>query len=118
MKKWWLILNILLGCWLNIAAQQFFNLTAQQVRIDSLLPVFSHSFHLGSSYADSLYTVDIEYPEFVEMTPNDVRRYLSISDDRRRKLIGDTLPELPRINTVMGIDRKSGRLDAWMVPIV
>ena len=118
MKKWWLILNILLGCWLNIAAQQFFNLTAQQVRIDSLLPVFSHSFHLGNSYADSLYTVDIEYPEFVEMTPNDVRRYLSISDDRRRKLIGDTLPELPRINTVMGIDRKSGRLDAWMVPIV
>ena len=40
---------------LTTQAQRFFNLTAEQVRIDSLLPVFTHHVALGQHYADSTY---------------------------------------------------------------
>lgn len=56
-------------------AQKFFNLTADEVRIDSVLPYFTHSMPLGGEWADSVYTVSIEYPEFLEMSDADVARY-------------------------------------------
>ena len=48
-------------------SQSFFNLTADEVRIDTLLPVFNYAYPLGPNYADSTYEVTIEYPEFVPM---------------------------------------------------
>ena len=60
-------------------AQEFFNLTAQEVRIDSLLPLFSHTFELGTDYADSVYTVSIDYPEFIDMSEADIARYQHIN---------------------------------------
>ena len=77
---------LLLAC-LCTSAQQFFNLTAEEVRVDTLLPRFTYSQELGSDYADSVYTVSIDYPEFIDMSPADVKRYHAIT--------GDTLPELP-----------------------
>lgn len=56
-------------------AQVYVNLTAQQVRIDSLLPVFSWQKSLGVIYADSIYDVCIDYPEFIDMSAEDIRRY-------------------------------------------
>ena len=56
-------------------AQGFVNLTARQVRIDSVLPVYTWQKALGAGYADSVYTVSIEYPEFVDMSADEVRRY-------------------------------------------
>ena len=45
---------------LTASAQRFFNLTADEVRIDSLLPMFTHKLPLGSNYADSTYTISIQ----------------------------------------------------------
>ena len=67
-------LTLLLLC-LQGKAQGFFNLTAQEVRIDSVLPTFTYQKSLGSHYADSIYTVSIEYPEFIEMSNADIERY-------------------------------------------
>ncbi len=91
-------------------AQVFFNLTAQQVKIDSLLPVFTWQKQLGSHYRDSIYTVSIEYPEFIDMRESDIRRYQQIS--------GQPLPELPVVNQSIGIARKQGVLDVSFVPLV
>ena len=63
-------------------AQRFFNLTADEVRIDTLLPVFNYAYPLGSHYADSTYTVTIEYPEFVPMSCEETERYKTISNEQ------------------------------------
>lgn len=95
---------------LCIGAQEFINLTARQVRIDSVLPVFTWQRQLGAHYADSVYTVSIEYPEFIEMTKADVRRYQAIS--------GEPLPALPVVTQTVGVARKQGVLDVSLVPLV
>ena len=59
----------------GVSAQTFYNLTAQQVRLGEQLPVFSCQQQLGPHFADSLYTVTIEYPEFIDMREADIRRY-------------------------------------------
>ena len=91
-------------------AQGFVNLTARQVRIDSVLPVYTWQKALGAGYADSVYTVSIEYPEFVDMSANEVRRYQEISDE--------PLPALPEISQTVGVARKQGMLDVSFVPLV
>ena len=62
------------------AQQRFFNLTAEEVRIDSVLPVFAHSFPLGDNYADSTYKVSIVYPEFIPMSDADLKKYQTITN--------------------------------------
>lgn len=91
-------------------AQGFFDLTAGQVKIDTLLPHFTYSHKIGYNYADSVYSVSIEYPEFVDMTEADIRRYKAIT--------ADTLPAMPVVHSKMGVERKSGALDVWFVPLV
>lgn len=91
-------------------AQGFFNLTAEQVKIDSVLPYFTYVYDLGRSYADSTYTVTIEYPEFIPMTAADIQRY--------RNVTSDSLPEMPVVNSVIGVSRKVGQLDVSFVPLV
>ena len=51
-----------------MAQQQFFNLTANEVRVDTVLHSFVHSFQLSGAHADSLYEVEIAYPDFIDMT--------------------------------------------------
>ena len=45
---------LLLCCWLKVGAQGFVDLTADEVRIDSLLPVYTWQKPLGRHYADSI----------------------------------------------------------------
>ena len=59
----------------------FFNLTADEVRIDTLLPVFNYAYPLDSHYADSTYEVSIEYPEFVPMSAEEIERYAKIRNE-------------------------------------
>ena len=96
------------GCQ-TAGAQEFFNLTADEVRIDTLLPVFTWQKQLGAQYADSIYSVTIEYPEFIEMSKEDIRRYREIS--------GVPLPELPVVTQNVGVARKQGVLDVSLVPL-
>ena len=95
---------------LPISAQDFFDLTAQQVKIDTLLPVFTWQKQLKASFADSIYTVQIDYPEFIDMQEDDIRRY--------HQICSDPLPEMPIIHQSIGVVRKQGILEVSFVPLV
>ena len=91
-------------------AQEFINLTAQQVRIDSLLPIYTYQKQLTGNYADSVYSVSIEYPEFEAMNKAEVRRYMAVS--------GEPLPTLPVVSQTVAVARKQGLLEVSFVPLV
>ena len=103
---------VCLGLLLSVVlhAQQFINLTAEQVRIDSLLPYVNYSWPLGEHYADSVFEVSIAYPEFLDMEEADIQRYHDITTA--------ALPELPEIEQYVGTSRKKGTLYAQFVPLV
>ena len=94
----------------GVSAQTFYNLTAQQVRLSDQLPVFSYQQPLGPRYADSVYTVTIEYPEFIDMRETDIQRYQQIS--------GAPLKAMPPVHQSVGVVRKQGVLDVSFVPLV
>ena len=107
------VLAVLFTCCLSlmtVSAQRFFNLTADEVKIDSVLPVFNYAHELGYDYADSTYSVTIAYPEFIPMSAVDIERYQRIS--------GRPLGELPEIVQQMSVSRKKGTLHVAFVPIV
>ena len=91
-------------------AQDFFNLTADEVRVDSLLPLFSYTRELGTGYADSTYSVDIAYPEFIDMTAGDIERLLAVTRE--------PLPAMPRIDQYIGVSRRRGTLFVAFMPLV
>ena len=101
---------VLLFLCLCTKAQEYVNLTPQQVRIDSLLPVYTYQKQLGSHYADSVWHVSIEYPLFIDMSAEDIRRYQQIS--------GQPLPALPEVRQGVGVVRKQGVLEVSLVPLV
>ena len=92
------------------AWQRFFNLTADEVRIDTLLPRFTYTIPLGDNYADSTYTVELRYPEFLDMDKDDVARYAAIS--------GEPLPAMPEISSCVAVNRKKGVLVVSFTPLV
>ena len=110
MRRYWLLLSLLLCAALRLAAQEFVNLTAQEVRIDSVLPVYQCEFPLGPAWADSVYSVEIDYPEFIDMSETDVERYHAITDA--------PLPAMPVVEQYVGISRKQASLNVSLVPLV
>ena len=76
-----LFLLLLLFLTLPLSAQRFFNLTNEQVRIDSTLPQFTYTVALPTNYADSVYTPTILYPEFVDMAQSDIEAYHRLSSE-------------------------------------
>lgn len=112
-KRKILLSVIALLCCCNImgsSVQKFFNLTADEVKIDSVLPRFACSLPLGGAWADSVYTVKIEYPEFYEMSSGDIERCL--------KIAGDNMPEMPELEVNVVTERKRGRIEVSFVPVV
>ena len=110
MRKYVLTTITFLCLVVGAAAQDFFNLTANEVKIDSMLPCFTHQRPLGANYADSVYEVSIEYPEFVDMSPTDIARYQRLTDSE--------LPEMPVVRQTVSTSRKQGVLDISFVPLV
>ncbi|MGX8695344.1 MAG: C25 family cysteine peptidase, partial [Prevotella sp.] len=110
MNRFWLLLMLLLCGASGIDAQEFVNLTASEVKIDESLPVCYHEFPLAGDYADSVYSVSIEYPEFIEMSEADIRRYHQITDE--------PLPALPVVEQYVGVSRRQATLYASFVPLV
>lgn len=106
------LLSVLVFC--AVAAQsvrqKFFNLTADEVRIDSVLPLFTHSMALSGAWQDSVYTVSIEYPEFIQMSDADVALC--------NRIVSEPLPVMPVVETNVVIDRKRGHLEVAFVPLV
>ena len=109
-RHFFVLLAVLLTVAGKAGAQEFFNLTAEEVRIDSVLPVFTYEFDLGYDDAAEDYEVSIDYPEFIDMSPTDVLRY--------RRITTDTLPPLPEVHQYVGISRRRASLSVWMVPLV
>jgi len=108
---WRLIIGcVLLSLFSSVRAQEYFRLTASEVRIDSLLPVFTYQKQLGSRYADSTWHVSIEYPLFEDMSAADIRRYQQVS--------GAPLPSWPEISQTIGVTRRQGVLEVSFVPLV
>ena len=111
----WIVLTVLFTVHYTLftspaRAQKFFNLTAEEVRIDTLLPAFHYAHPLGEHYADSTYSVKIVYPEFLPMSAGDIKRYQQLS--------GRPLGEMPEIYQSMSVSRKQGTLHIGFVPIV
>lgn len=101
---------LLLSASLNVSAQKFYNLTADEVRIDSVLPSFACSIPLQGNYADSVYTVSLLYPEYIDMSDADIKVYKSISEDE--------LPAFPEITQNIVVDRKKASIEARFCPLV
>ena len=99
-----------LCCLPALSWQKFFNLTAEEVAIDSLLPLFSCNVPLGTSYSDSTYTVRIKYPEYIDMTAADIKRY--------EKITQTLPPERVSVQQEIVVERKKGILVVSLVPIV
>ena len=91
---------------LTLHAQHFVNLSARDIRIDTVLPAYTHAFPLHGQYRDTIYTASIKYPEYINMTDDEVKRYLSISPH----------PDVIEQNVV--IERKKARLEVIITPIV
>ena len=103
-------LLLLLAVSAHAQKQRFFNLTVEDVTIDSLLPHFTYAIPIGENYADSVYQLEIRYPEFLDMSSADIARYNALS--------GAPLPTLPEIQQQMVVERKKGILEFSLVPIV
>lgn len=104
------LLLMMLASVLGMSAQQYFTLKPDELRIDSILPTFTSVMPLGVDFADSLYEVSVEYPEFVPMKRREVRRY--------KKLVGVPLPEWPVVDSYVGVARRQGSLYTTFVPFL
>ena len=65
-------LLLLLAVSAHAQKQRFFNLTVEDVTIDSLLPHFTYAIPIGENYADSVYQLEIRYPEFLDMNATEL----------------------------------------------
>lgn len=111
MKKLYTII-LLLTCIITIQAQErFYNLTADELRIDSVLPRVAYSIPLPDNYQDSTYTLNIKYPEYIDMPTADIRKFKEISNN--------AIPSpTPDIQTFIGIDRKKAHFTASFSPVI
>ena len=64
----------------SAVAQRFYNLTSDEVRVDSIMPLFSHNEALPANYRDSVYSVDIAYPEYADMPSADIANYRRLTN--------------------------------------
>ena len=108
--KHFFLLVWLLMLAIPMEAQRFFNLTSPEVRVDSVLPQFVCSYPLQGAYQDSLYTVEVKYPEYVDMTPADIANY--------NRLSGAALPQQVSISQEVVTCRKQAMLRVSFSPLV
>ena len=111
MKVWkYCLMALLLLFVLPMQAQRFYNLTAEEVKVDSVLPRFVYSKPLPDNYQDSVYTATVKYAEYVDMTVADIANYNRIS--------GAALPSQVTVDTQVSLCRKKGTLVVSFSPLV
>ena len=111
MRKLYTII-LLLTCIITVQAQKrFYNLTAEELRIDSFLPNVAYSIPLPQNYQDSTYTLSIRYPEYIDMPASDVRKYKAICKNINTE-------KNPKIQHSISIDKKRATFVAHICPIV
>ena len=109
MRNIYIVLTLLLAT-VQATAQKFYNLTAKEVRVDSVLPIFSHTESLPVNFRDSVYSFSIAYAEYADMPRADIEAY---------KRIESSLPAAqPRLETSVVMDRKQPSLLTTFCPVV
>ncbi len=93
------------------SAQDFVDLTASQLHIDSMLPRVSQFVALPQDYQDSTYTLSLLYPEYKPLTREERQTYQKLSGLRNA-------PDSVQFNYNIYIDRKKASLGAEFTPIV
>lgn len=102
-----LLLSVLYGLWSH--AQEFTTLDWNELRIDSVLPVYTEVVPLESDYRLYDYTVQIDYPQYAE---------LSASEAKVAGRYADQLADTLNVNWQVGIQRGEGMLDISFIPVV
>ena len=80
-----------------------------ELRIDSVLPVYTEVVPLQSDYTSCNYTVGLEYPEYAPLTPEETEVVLPFDS-----LISESI----RVESYVGVSRREGVLDIAFVPII
>lgn len=93
------------------ASAQFTNVDWAQAERDSLLPVCATVISLPADYDSYNYEVAVEYPEYREMTAEEVALY-RLSDYE------GLLQEHPRVETSVSVAAKQPMLDVGFLPVV
>lgn len=101
---------LLLLCVQNAMAQRFFNLTADEVKIDSVLPTVNYAMSLTDEQADSTYTAVVKYAEYIDMTPEDIAAY--------ERLTNEQMPAEPVVSQDIITTRKKQTLVFSLSPFV
>lgn len=103
-------MSSLLCLGVNAQAQRFYNLSPEDVKIETKLPIFACSIPLSGAFSDSVYTAFIRYPEFMDMSPSDVANFRRLSD---------SIPmSLPKIRQQVVTSRKQGALEVEFCPVI
>lgn len=109
-RTWFVVLLLWLGI-LPFQAQtpEFLDVDWDEIRIDSVLPVFSHSIPLEGDCQQYDYRVRVEYPEFEPLPQVDVRRLEAMEAK---------LPDWPLVDSYIGTATKQATLYTSLIPIV
>ena len=92
-----------------MAHEHFVYLTTEDVQIDSVIPHVGYSADLPADYRDSVYTITLVYPEYIDMTPSDILKYKKLADAEP--------PAFPTPETTIVFDRKKPVLKTSVMPI-
>lgn len=85
------------------------NIDWNTLKVDSFPPVYMEVVPLETDYTAHDYRVELEYPEYVALTPSEARMA-----ERYDSLIGESIePE-----AFVGVERKRGLLDISFIPLI
>ncbi len=87
----------------------FTQLNWSELRIDSILPVYTEVVPLETDYRTHEYQVLLEYPEYAPLSKAEITALLPFDS-----LLSDKI----QINTNVGVSRKKGMMDISFIPIV
>lgn len=91
------------------ARSTFTTLDWTELRIDSVLPIYTEVVPLETDYRFYDYVVLLEYPEYVS---------LSKAEEKVVDQFKDKVSENIKIDTHVGVDRRQGVLDISFIPII
>ncbi len=94
---------------IGASAQKFETLHPQDYQVDEVLPVYKTQIQLALGQSKENTEVFVEYPEYIKLTNNEIRKI---------KEMGITLPDKLNIQTNYGIERKKGVLEVSFEPFI
>ncbi len=93
-----------------MAQDRFVHLTNNEMRLDSIAPAVGYTIPLPTNYTDSVYTVEVVYPEYAAALTASERTLLESWD------LGD-LPAIPTADYRIVFDKKRPQLRIHVLPL-